>query len=648
MDADSGVTSDGVEAGGRSGQPAIQVLADDVVDQIAAGEVVERPASVVKELVENALDAGATHIAVEVVGGGKELIRVLDNGCGMKPAEVRLALQRHATSKIRAVADLFSLQTMGFRGEALPSIAAVSKLTIVTRTRDDVAALRLEIEAGNVVKSSEVGAPVGTQVEVRELLYNVPARLKFLKGQATESSHVTEAVSRLAMAHPHVHFRLRHGSRTAIDAPPQVDAETGGFERARALLGSRLGKRLHRVTGEENGIAVVAYLAAPELAQSTSRGVQMFVGRRPVRDRSLLHAVVMGYGELVRRGRYPVVVLFVDVPNEAVDVNVHPQKLEVRFSDLQAVCAAVRHTVSRGVAQAPWLCDAPAEDPSAIRMRAFASAAPPPRRARASDVAADYAEKRSRMLLPWKEVKRGGRAQVANLPLAPSVDAPERLQGDSASARSPEYAPTPVAEAADPEPGAGTFFSELRYLGQLDRTYLLCEGHGELVLIDQHAAHERVEFQRLRRSYQEHSIAVQTLLFPQTLELTPQQRATAADAIDELRAVGFEVEPFGGETFALKAVPAGLRGGEGAGVLRDLLDELESHGGSRAVEDRLDAVLSTVACHSVVRAGDVLSPREAEALLVALDDVDFRAHCPHGRPCLLRISVGELARRFGR
>ena len=627
--------SDGSSKAGR-GRP-IEVLADDVIDQIAAGEVVERPASVVKELVENAIDAGATHVTVEVEEGGKRVIRVLDNGCGMSGDAVRLALKRHATSKMRCVADLFGLGTMGFRGEALPSIAAVSRLTITTRTGDDVAATRLEVHGGAVVDSSQVGAPVGTQIEVLDLLYNVPARLKFLKGHATEASHVTDAVSKLAMAHPEVHFRLRHGTRTTIEAPMHVNPDTAGLERAKALLGARLGRHLHRVRGEENGVGVVAYLAAPERALTTSRGVQLFVGRRAVRDRGLLHAINMGYGELVPRGRYPVAVLFVDVPDGLVDVNVHPQKLEVRFADAQAVYAAVRHTVSRGVAQAPWL----GEPAGSASMRVVASNAPPARLARASSTAASYAAERTRLLLPWGPARP--QAEMG-FPLAPQ-------QPEEGSREPTRAAPTtePAADAHAGSEGTGEqFFSSLRYLGQLDRTYLLCEGDGELVLLDQHAAHERVEFQRLRRAYQERSVPVQTLLFPHNLELTARQQAAAADCITELAAVGFELEPFGGDAFALKAVPARIRAGTGDAVLGELLDELVECGGSRAVDERLDTVFATIACHSVVRAGDVLSAREVEALLGSLDGVDFRAHCPHGRPVLLRIGIGEIARRFGR
>ena len=710
----------------------IRVLSDEVIDQIAAGEVVERPASVVKELVENALDAGATHVNIEVESGGKQLIRVLDNGIGMTEDEVRLALRRHATSKLRTLDDVFALGTMGFRGEALPSIASVSRMTVITRTRDQVAGIRLEIEGGQVMRTAEVGAPVGTQLEVRDLLYNVPARLKFLKGNATEASHVTDAVSRLAMVHPHVHLRLRHGGRVALEAP----MHPSGLERARAILGARLGRRLHAVTGEESGVLVEAYLAAPELAQSTSRAVHLFVGRRSVRDRGLLQAINMGYGELVPKGRYPVAVLRIEVPGGEVDVNVHPQKLEVRFSDAQAVYAAVRHVVRRGVAEAPWLAEGPGQADAPVRMRGGAA-----RPERASRLASDHAAETTRMLLPFGRGEQApprseqGRSRAeqapprpeqapprgrpdavgpategpvrgltrASFPLAPQAPAwavPEDTPGParrSLASRAAEPAPasraTPGAQrAADaagsradavdldatntrsdagsvpapvlrpdgpavafpiaaPEPVTGDasrFFSRLRYIGQLDRTYLICESEGEMVLVDQHAAHERVAFQHLRERYQQRAVPVQRMLFPKTVEITPGQGAMIDECSESLASMGFEVEPFGGATYAIKAVPAGLREADAEPVLLELLDELAESGGSRALEERLDLVLATIACHSVVRAGDVLSNQEVHALFHSLDQVEFKAHCPHGRPVLLRISVSELARRFGR
>ncbi len=682
---------------------AIEVLPPEMIDQIAAGEVVERPASVVKELVENALDAGATHITVDVEEGGKRLIRVLDNGRGMSAKEAELSLRRHATSKLRSIDDLFSLSTMGFRGEALPSIAAVSNLAMITRRRDATAATRLAVQAGAIAERREVGAPVGTQIEVADLLHNVPARQKFLKGEATEASHITEAVSRLAMAHPEVHFRLRHGSRTSIDAPRAKD----GLERAKKLLGARAGADLHAVEGYEQGVRVRAYLASPARAQTTARGVQLFVGRRWVRDRSLLHAVVMGYGELVPKGRYPVAVVFVDAPGERVDVNVHPQKLEVRFSDQRAVCAAVRHAVSRAVSRAPWVEGALDVGAGSLRMEPAGGGA------RASEMAARYAEARASALGPADRPAQGERRGLSEVafPVAPRGEqvGPSPAEGGAPNrgvigaggrggaergrvARAPGFTPAsdPVPErdhrpaenwarvtgdvASDesdtgdvpaasidarageasisatgpmPASSAGFAFSDLTYLGQLERTYLVCEAAGELVLLDQHAAHERVVFERLRERYQDRKIPAQALLFPRELDLEAGERASLAEHADTLAGLGFDMD-LTDEAASLRAYPADLREHELEKALSELAGDLADRGGSRAVEERSDRAIATIACHGSVRAGDQLTDGEVDALLAALDETPRRTHCPHGRPVLLRISVAEIARRFGR
>jgi DNA mismatch repair protein MutL len=608
--------------------PRIRVLPSELADQIAAGEVVERPASVVKELVENAIDAGAARIDIDVEGGGRRLMRVVDDGCGMTPEEARLALRRHATSKLAHLDDLFALSTMGFRGEALPSIAAVSRFVMTTRTPDAVAAFRLEVEGGLERDAREAGSAVGTQVEVRDLLWNVPARLKFLKSEGTEASHITEAVTRLGMAHPSVHLRLRHGGRTAVELPPHSTLA----ERVRAALGRRLSARIHETSASEAGVRVTAFLLPPDEAQTTSRGVQLYVGHRFVRDRGLLHAVVMGYGELVPHGRYPTAVVFVDPSPGSVDINVHPQKTEVRFAKPQEVYAAVRHAIASAAARAPWLEEGPGLSKAPVAMFAVASQVPP-EVAYVSDVGARYAQHQESLFL--------GRRSAA----APSRSGSLWASGEASVAEQPAplLAPPPSAPAP-----AQRFFENLTYLGQLDRTYLICESAGEMVLLDQHAAHERIAFQRLRQAYAENRPATQRLLFPITLPLEDAQVSAVEDNREALASIGFELEPFGGKDWALKAAPAELRDDEVKPTLLELLSELADTEMSRAVGERLDAMFATVACHSVVRAGDTLSPHEAQALLSSLDDVDFRAHCPHGRPVLLRISVAEIARRFGR
>ncbi len=647
-----------VVVSGNSEQGEIRVLPDVLINQIAAGEVVERPASVVKELVENSLDAGASHISVEMEGGGKTRIRVLDNGVGMSAEEVQLALARHATSKLRTLGDLFALDTFGFRGEALPSIASVSKMTITSRKREGegVAATLLRIEGGTIVERACVGAPVGTCIEVSELLYNVPARRKFLKGEATETSHISDVVSKLALANPEVHIRLKNRSRTTLNAP----GHTCFSDRVSAVMGTRLGTGMQSVHGEYGGVQVRAFLAEPALAQSTTRGLQIFVGRRPIRDRGILHAILQGYDELIARGRYPVAVVLIDTPKADVDVNVHPQKLEVRFSDPQLVYAAVRQVVRQGVTAGGW--GHPTSRASEGGMRFIAAKAPPglPTGLRgdvpgqASALAKSYAREHAKLMLPW-----GRKTREQEAPMEPAKAPVERSNVERSNVvRSKGAGPVHVEPSvplkkteSQVEPNS-EFFGSLRYLGQLDRTYLLCEAEGELVMLDQHAAHERVELDKLLARYREGTMPVQKLLFPQTVALDAKQATAAETHGEQLASLGFELDDFGdgGGTlsYALKAVPAGLSNRDPETVLRGLLDELVRTGQGKAIDDVMENLLATVACHSVVRAGDTLNAQEVQSLLVAMDKVDFRGAAPHGRPVLLRIGIAEIAKRFGR
>jgi len=592
--------------GATPARAKVRVLPAALADQIAAGEVVERPASVVKELVENAIDAGARRIDVEIEAGGRRLARVVDDGHGMPPEDARLALRRHATSKIAAADDLWGLATFGFRGEALPSIAAVSRLTLATRPPEAEAGFELSVEAGVETAAREIGMPPGTQVTVRDLFFNTPARAKFLKAEATETANVSEALLRLGLAHPAVHLRLRVGGRVALDLPAHRDLG----ERVRAALARRGASALHEAAGDENGARVRAFLAGPEEVSTTARSTFLFVGGRFVRDRSLLHALALGYGPLLEKGRYPLAALFLDLPGSEVDVNVHPQKLEVRFARAQEVYAAVRHVVGAAIARAPWLRAADAvrtfTEPPNYRV-------PPERLDRTSEAPAP------------RVFERAGQSMLS-LPL-----------------RARDVA----AEQAAPAEVAPVFFGALNYVGQIHRTYLVCEARDALVLIDQHAAHERVVYGRLKAAHARRQIPQQRLLFPIPVEVG--ETAAAAAAHDVLGSLGFEVSPHAPGVVMLHALPEPLKDADPKPLLREVLGEL-SEGTPLAGGDlaRVDHLLATVACHSVVRAGDLVERAEALALLAQLDEVDLRSHCPHGRPVMLRMPLSELERRFGR
>ena len=594
-------------------RPKVRVLPPELADQIAAGEVVERPASVVKELVENAIDAGGRRVEVEIEAGGRRLVRVVDDGSGMEPDDARLALRRHATSKIASADDLWGLRTFGFRGEALPSIAAVSRLTLATRPASATAGFKLTVEAGVETDAREAGIPVGTQVEVRDLFFNTPARAKFGKSEATETANVSEAMLRLALAHPAVHLRLRVAGRVALDLPPHRDLG----ERVRAALARRGAGALHEAEGEEGGCRVRAFLAGPDESTNTTRNTFLFVGGRFVRDRNLLHALSLGYGPLLEKGRYPMAALFIDVPGPDVDINVHPQKLEVRFARAQEVYAAVRHVVGGAIARAPWLRTADDRP-----MRTFTQ--PPRYEAAGRDE-------------PARPIRVGAGAMA--LPRSAQGALPLRAR-DAADA----------ADATEQAPSLQTpkFFAGLTYVGQVHRTYLVCEAADELILIDQHAAHERVAYARLRAAHARRQMPRQQLLFPIPIEVG-EAAAAALETDDVLGGLGFEVARQGAASILLRAVPEPLKDADPKPLIRELLTDLADGTPLRDGElDRVDHLLATIACHSVVRAGDVLGRPEALALLGQLDAVDLASHCPHGRPVLLRLPLGEIERRFGR
>src|SRR6185312_11496387 len=517
--------------GATPARAKVRVLPAALADQIAAGEVVERPASVVKELVENAIDAGARRIDVEIEAGGRRLARVVDDGHGMPPEDARLALRRHATSKIAAADDLWGLATFGFRGEALPSIAAVSRLTLATRPPEAEAGFELSVEAGVETAAREIGMPPGTQVTVRDLFFNTPARAKFLKAEATETANVSEALLRLGLAHPAVHLRLRVGGRVALDLPAHRDLG----ERVRAALARRGASALHEAAGDENGARVRAFLAGPEEVSTTARSTFLFVGGRFVRDRSLLHALALGYGPLLEKGRYPLAALFLDLPGSEVDVNVHPQKLEVRFARAQEVYAAVRHVVGAAIARAPWLRAADAvrtfTEPLNYRV-------PPERLDRTSEAPAP------------RVFERAGQSMLS-LPL-----------------RARDVA----AEQAAPAEVAPVFFGALNYVGQIHRTYLVCEARDALVLVDQHAAHERVVYGRLKAAHARRQIPRQRLLFPIPVDVG--ETAAAAAAHDVLESLGFEVAAHAPGVVMLHALPEPLKDADPKPLLREVLGEL--------------------------------------------------------------------------
>jgi DNA mismatch repair protein MutL len=597
----------------------IQVLAPGLVNQIAAGEVVERPASVVKELVENALDAGARSVSIDVEEGGLALVRVADDGHGMDRDDAVLALERHATSKLRDAAGLAAIATMGFRGEALPAIASVSRFRLETAPAEDGHGARVDVDGGVLREVEAVGRPRGTTIEVRDLFYNTPARRKFMRAAATETGHVTEAVIRLALARPDVSFSLRTGGRLALTAR----AGESVAERAVQALGREAHRHFVAVDAERGGVRVSGVVCSPDHSQATGRAVYLFVNGRWVRDRSAAHAVLRAFAGSLPAGRHPAGVLFLDVPLGRVDVNVHPQKHEVRFAEPREVQDAIFHAVAGALRTAPWLGrSGAAADASGGGPRA-AEAGP----ALAAEAAAD--------VLAWARGAHPPEGSGASMPLPP-----------------PDRAGTGVfAFPAGGEPRArpAGYFGSLRFVGQHARTYLVCEAPGgALVVVDQHASHERLLFHRLREAFRTRAIPVQPFLLPHVITV-PQGAARALEGgLADLRRLGFEVEPFGGDTFAVKGAPAALGGVDLPALFADLSEQLAEVERGSAVDDAFHDLLATMACHAAVRANEDVSADEARALLDGLDAIDFKARCPHGRPVVFELPLAELERRVGR
>jgi DNA mismatch repair protein MutL len=585
----------------------IRVLPEDVASQIAAGEVVERPASVVKELIENAIDAGAGTIQVAVRAGGKTFLRVVDDGCGIPSREVELAFHRHSTSKLTTAEDLEHITTLGFRGEALASIAAVSRMIFATRATDEAAGTSLRLEGGQTVTRREIGRPPGTTVTVENLFFNVPARRKFLRSDRTERRHIDRWVTRYAMAYPELRFALSHSDRIVLRSPGNGELR----DVLAAIYGLEIGENvLEIVLDERDGhadIRVSGLVSPPSFHRANRTYVTVFVNGRWVNDASLTYAITQAYHRLLPNGRHPLAVVMVDLPPTDVDVNVHPTKAEVRFRDGDAVFRAVQKAVRRTLLErspVPQAASRPRDEGEIARLWP------------GSEVAAGEGWRRRERLLGL------GRAEGP-------ADRQLELAGEL---------------SVRPEDGS---IPPLRVIGQLGATYIVAEGPRGLYLLDQHAAHERVLFERLLAERERAEVASQALLEPALVELGPEAAGLLEEHLGILGQLGFDVEPFGGPTLLVRAVPAIVAQNQPRQVLEDvaaaLLARDEPLTGS--VEE---AVARQVCKQAAVKAGKVLDRPEIEALIRALEQCESPRTCPHGRPTMIRLTVEQLAREFGR
>lgn len=602
----------------------IRILPEILSNKIAAGEVVERPASVVKELVENALDAGSTRIEVAVEKGGRSLIRVSDNGSGMSRDDALLSIERYATSKLYSDSDLFAISTLGFRGEALPSIASVSRLTLVTREETADSGTEIVLEGGKLLKVLDTGSPCGTQVTVKHLFFNTPARQKFLKTIPTEMGHISNVISNIALGWPKIRFKLIHNGSvlqnwSAAEDPAGRITDILGKDFASGLF--PIQTDFHNII-ENNGVSLSGWMSLPRITRATSQGIFVFVNGRSVRNRMVQHALMEAYGGRLMKGQFPLAVLFITVPCDQVDVNVHPSKQEIRFSHQQHIYDVIVAAVSTGLVHE--------EKPSWALSK------------RLGPTAISEAPARAEKINPYTRPASGNGVSARRADLKPT------------SGSAPDLPPDPPAPISPPRPKDQPQLWEtpqavnLNPLGQFINAYILCESGENLILLDQHAAHERILYERLADKSMERRIPVQRLLIPETLDLGYRQALILEKLIPDLYRFGFEVELFGKNSFVIKAVPMILSGKEIKPLVIEMVDRIIETGLTANMEKSLDACLKLMACHGAIRANQSLTLAEMATVIKELEACRIPAHCPHGRPTWIQWPRQEIERLFKR
>ena len=578
----------------------IRILSPEVASQIAAGEVVERPASVVKELVENALDAGARSVTVEIASAGRTLMRVVDDGVGIPPTELALAIERHATSKLASAEDLFRIATLGFRGEALASIGSVSRLTITSCTFDSPAGARLHVEGGRIGRLEKTGAPVGTVVSVEDLFYNVPARLKFLKQDATERRAIDALVTRYALAYPMVRFKLIEDNTISLNTAGDGDRRAI----LAALYGVDVSRQMLEIMADEDGFKLTGFISPTALTRSNRKEITFFVNGRWVQDTPLTSALLQAYHTLLMVGRYPLASIFIEVPPEEVDVNVHPAKAEVRFRSPDKVFSFVQRSTRRAL-----LAYTPV--PQLVPQNLWGVPSPPGQIDPTWSLAHDFEDE--------KQNQESG------------------IQPSGADLQSP------ILNLQS----AISHIPLLRLIGQIGATYLVAEGPDGLYLIDQHAAHERVLFEKLMTQFVQQNIPSKSLLSPVVVELSRPSAELLSTQIPVLLRLGFHIEPFGQNSYQVRAMPALFADSDPAAALRALGEDFEED--EAPLQDKIEAKIAGRVCKRLaVKAGQVLSPEEQHALLADLENCTSPRTCPHGRPTMIHLSVDMLERQFGR
>ncbi len=652
----------------------IHVLSDQVANQIAAGEVVDRPASVVKELLENALDAGATRIRIEIEAGGRRLIRVADDGCGMSRDDAMLAFERHATSKIRSSDDLLSIATLGFRGEALPSIASISRLELTTRPADNATGTRLEIAGGKILAVEDAGGPQGTTIAVRDLFYNTPARRKFLRAETTELAHVTALATHYTLAHPEMHFELHSATHALLTAPPVREPA----ERIYQIFGGETLDQLLPVAAERRFehaglpepppwrrdadyrppdpgfLRLTGFASRPALQKLNRNSIYIFVNQRLIRDRLILHAITEAYRNIIPPTSFPVLLLFLEMPAHEVDVNVHPAKTEVRFRQQALVHDFVRDSLRTTLMKArpaASFVEALTASPRAssslvVEAEPEESGLPqseaPPQPDDAEGFALSAQQPRPEAVrLPFAGPAPAGISAAASGGSAAGMAAPASSSNGHACGQQT------LPEGAEAAPTLASLAS-LKPLGQLRESFILAVNDEGLWIVDQHVAHERVLFEKILRERQTERVERQRLLMPMLIDLLPQQMAIFSTLAEELERNGCEAEPFGPHTIAIQAAPAGLAGTELERMIFEVLEQPAAASQSENLETARTRIAASIACHAAIKVNMPLDPARMEWLLAELARTEHPMSCPHGRPIALRYSWKDIQRAFQR
>ena len=638
----------------------IRILPDALASQVAAGEVVERPAALVRELVENSLDAGARHIEVHAQRGGVAMIRIVDDGSGMDREDAMLCLERHATSKIRTKEDLGAIHTFGFRGEALPSIASVSRFRLATREKTALVGTEIEVNGGKMVAVRDHGGAPGTVVEARSLFFNVPARRKFLRTENTEFAHVEQQLRLHAIANPQVAFTLTHNGELVLHLPATRDM----LERIRGLVGDELASRLLKVEETTvHGVTVSGYIGGPGMSRSNRQMQTTYLNGRPIESASISYGLREGYHTALMKGQHPVTFLFIQMDAQAFDVNVHPAKKEVRFHDGNSVREAIARCVSRTLENAAKLPTGhaparpvpiphsatpaqPVGTQEQFDMPVAASSAPlrdiAPARTQPT-AAAPAVSHRVADVLGRIAAARSNTPAAPPRPAEPAAEEEERQQPQTTTSPEDEEAPQEAASATT-APAAPDF----RIIGVLQKLYVLMESKEGLVLMDQHAAHERVNFEKFRRAIESGGVPCQRLLMPITLQTTPRDADLLKQNLPSLNRLGIEIEPFGPNIFKVETLPSFLKTDDPSAWLDQVIEELSSLSTKSSSLRLSEDAIATIACRASVKSNDALSIPEMQALLKDLFACEMPYCCPHGRPTLVQISTNELERKFGR